>query len=177
MKRRRARFDESVEDAFRNRHRAIAGAVRGVDPQDRDDVEQDAWIKTLEASRDRVIRSPLAYFRQAARTALIDRFRRRAVRADLEIEVSDQHLRIAVDGGPDPERNVIASDRLRRAMAAIERLPTRRREVFLLARVDGLSYPQIAKRLGISPRTVEHHIHAAMTQISRELDEGDQAGQ
>jgi len=177
MTKQRARLDKSVEDAFRNQHRAIAGPVRGIDPQDREDVAQDAWVKTLEASRERVIRSPLAYFRQAARTTLIDRFRRRAIRADLQIEVSDQHVRMAADAGPDPERNVIASDRLRRAMAAIDRLPARRREVFLLARVDGLSYSQIAKRLGISPRTVEHHIHAAMAQISRELDEGDQAGQ
>ena len=44
------------------------------------------------------------------------------------------------------------------------------REVFLLHRVDGLSYKDIALQLGISVRTVEWHIAEAIVRIGRGLD-------
>ncbi len=45
---------------------------------------------------------------------------------------------------------------------AINKLPEARREIFLMSRKDELKYTEIAKRLGISQKTVE-------TQISRSL--------
>lgn len=47
---------------------------------------------------------------------------------------------------------------------AVDALPPRRREVFRLSRRDGLSYAEIAERLGVSPRTVENQLgHALRT--------------
>jgi RNA polymerase sigma-70 factor (ECF subfamily) len=48
---------------------------------------------------------------------------------------------------------------------AIDALPPRRRDVFRLSRLEGLSHQQIASRLGISVRTVENHLAAAMQSI------------
>ena len=44
-------------------------------------------------------------------------------------------------------------------------LPPQRRLIFLLHRNDHLSYKEIAKKLDISPRTVENHIGAALKQL------------
>ncbi len=51
---------------------------------------------------------------------------------------------------------------LRRCLQALKELPAMQRNVFFLHRIDGLSYPQIAKMLGISRSTVERHFIAAM---------------
>jgi RNA polymerase sigma-70 factor (ECF subfamily) len=48
---------------------------------------------------------------------------------------------------------------------AIEKLPPRRRDVFRLSRQEGLSHQQIASRLGISVRTVENHLAAALQSL------------
>lgn len=45
---------------------------------------------------------------------------------------------------------------------AIGSLPPRRREIFLLSRTEGLTYEEIAQRLGISRSTVREHIVEAL---------------
>ena len=46
--------------------------------------------------------------------------------------------------------------------AALQRLPPKQREVFELSRQQGLSYPEIAERQGVSVKTVEAHIMQAL---------------
>lgn len=70
----------------------------------------------------------------------------------------------------DPERSLIGAQRLRRVMATIDTMPPKRREVFLLHRVEELTYPQIARQLGVSIKTVEKHMHLAMLQLSETDD-------
>jgi RNA polymerase sigma-70 factor (family 1) len=53
--------------------------------------------------------------------------------------------------------------------SAINKLPARRREVFLLSRRDGLSYQEIADTLNLSVKTIEVQISQALKQIREEL--------
>jgi RNA polymerase sigma-70 factor (ECF subfamily) len=48
---------------------------------------------------------------------------------------------------------------------SLSELPPQRRMIFLLHRNDRLSYKEIARKLNISPRTVENHIGAALKQL------------
>ncbi|WP_227698810.1 RNA polymerase sigma factor [Sphingomonas hengshuiensis] len=61
---------------------------------------------------------------------------------------------------------------MRRAVAA---LPERERSVFWLSAVDGLDYPAIAERLGISLAEVERLLAAALLVIDRHLDDAPHA--
>jgi len=54
---------------------------------------------------------------------------------------------------------------------AVARLPTRRREIFILARYHGLSYSDIAEALDISPQTVANQMSRALATL-RHLLEG-----
>lgn len=59
---------------------------------------------------------------------------------------------------------------LRQAIdAAIQRLPERRRAVFVLHRRHGLSYGEIAEVLGISLKTVENHMGLALRDLRDQL--------
>lgn len=49
---------------------------------------------------------------------------------------------------------------------AIEALPPQRKKVYLLSRQDGLTYEEIAKRLGISKLTVRAHVQQAVVSIT-----------
>lgn len=48
-------------------------------------------------------------------------------------------------------------------------MPEKRREVFLASRYDGLKYSEIAEKLGLSQKTVEAHMSAAIKQLREGL--------
>jgi len=51
----------------------------------------------------------------------------------------------------------------------IEQLPEKQREVFNLSRRDGMSHGEIAKRLGLSIRSVENQVYRALKFIREKL--------
>ncbi|MBE0646336.1 MAG: RNA polymerase sigma-70 factor [Bacteroidales bacterium] len=54
---------------------------------------------------------------------------------------------------------------------AIEMLPMERRRVFIMSRYDGMTYNQIAEKLGISAKTVENQMSKALKFLREELAE------
>ena len=48
-------------------------------------------------------------------------------------------------------------------------MPEKRREVFLASRFDGLKYAEIAEKMGMSQKTVEAHMSAAIKQLREGL--------
>lgn len=50
---------------------------------------------------------------------------------------------------------------------AIERLPKRRKRIFRMSRLDGMSNKEIAEALGLSTRTVEHQIYLSLRELRR----------
>lgn len=68
------------------------------------------------------------------------------------------------DHKPDPEAVIAKRCVEQQLPRAIASLPNKTREIFLLYRADELSYKQIALRLNISERNVEHHLHQALMQ-------------
>ncbi len=58
----------------------------------------------------------------------------------------------------------------------IQQLPERQKEVIILRKIEGLPVAEIASRLDISPKTVEHHITEALKNIKAGLDTESIAG-
>ena len=53
--------------------------------------------------------------------------------------------------------------------AVVNALPSRQKEVYLLHRVEGLKYAEIAQRLNISVNTIENHMSRALRTIRERL--------
>ena len=66
---------------------------------------------------------------------------------------------------PQPDRAAMARDELRKLQAALERLPPRSREAFVLGRIEGLTGQQIAERMGIAKNTVSAHLDRAIRML------------
>jgi RNA polymerase sigma-70 factor (ECF subfamily) len=87
------------------------------------------------------------------------------------------HLRSAVATEPiddcgDVEEDVIdTSERDAQLWRAIDDLPKRCREVFLLSKHDGLSNAEIADELNVSIKTVENQITKAYSRLRAALGE------
>lgn len=63
------------------------------------------------------------------------------------------------------DEEIDTSERDARLWKAIEELPDKCRQVFLLCKRDGLTYQQTADTMGVSIKTVENHIHRAMKSL------------
>ncbi|HXV86864.1 MAG TPA: sigma-70 family RNA polymerase sigma factor [Gemmatimonadales bacterium] len=70
---------------------------------------------------------------------------------------------------PPPDVRLEGMELEMKAADAVSRLPARRREVFLLARQDGLSYQEIALVLHLSPQTVANHMSLALRDLRQAL--------
>lgn len=131
------------------------------------DIIQEAFLKVVEARAAEQARAPVRVLFRAVQNLAIDRLRSKA-RASALFDASGAVVE-PLDEAADPERALIASERLRHALAVINRMTDKRRTIFLLHRLEGLSYPQIARRTGVSVKTVEKQMAAAMAFLSREM--------
>jgi RNA polymerase sigma factor (sigma-70 family) len=133
---------------------------------DAEDVIQEAYLRVLRYSAEHEVQSRERLLFSAARNLAIDSRRRRKVR---EKKAADCAV-LAAGHWPASDEVVDARERLRHVEAAIALLPVRCREVFLLHRIDGMSYSQIAKSIGISVSAVEKHIARACLHIDTRVN-------
>lgn len=108
-----------------------------------------------------------AYVKRAARNLALNHLRDARRRSDVEIE-DDAPERYA-DSTPSPEMTALYRSELRRLLQAIADLPPRRREAFILNRIEGLTYDEVAERMGISRNTVITQIVAALAELDKRL--------
>jgi len=156
-----ARFEALYREQAPRLQRRLRAKLRS--PEDARDVVQDAFVRLLGART--MPREPAAFLNRIVRNLIVDRARRLAARGP-EVVLGD-------DIGPSiapTQSDAIELEQIREQYrTSIAALPNRTREVFLLHRVDGLAYKDIAELLSISIRTVEWHVAEAIVQIGRDL--------
>lgn len=153
-----------LETACRDHADALRAITRKA-REDEADLAQDACLRLVETAQREPVGAPAHLLFRIARNLVIDRMRGRGRAARLfQDQTAYEEHRCP---SPDPERVLLATERLRRALKVIDGMPDRRREAFLLHRIEGLSYPQIARRMGVSVKGVEKHISSAMLQLLR----------
>lgn len=72
----------------------------------------------------------------------------------------------AIDEIEDEQDNQILLDKIRKE---IDKLPPKCREVFILSKINGMKYKEIAEQLNISTKTIENHMTKALRQIREAL--------
>jgi len=113
---------------------------------------------------DTTIESPRALLFRVARNLCIDDARRRKVAQ----EWAGAHVDTGMHQTAQSSEYIVAQKRvLARVVETMEKLPPRRREVFLLFRAYGHSRAEIAQRLGITEMAVAKHLLRATIDCSR----------
>ena len=152
----------SVHKVVREHHGSLLVWLRRrlAVPEDANDIAQEAYIRLMKYEGSTEIRSPLSMLYRIALNVAHDLGRAgHARRNDEHLNVDDMEL---PSEQPEVERVLDAKASYRRACDAIEQLPPKCRQVFLLSRVRGMTYPEIARHCGISVKMVEKHISHAL---------------
>lgn len=126
------------------------------------DAHQETYLRMLGALSRTRVEQPSAFLFQVANNVALRMRNRQRLEGRLFQPADGPDLAEIVDGYALPERQVIARQELRRLAAAIDALPPRCREVFLLVRFENLSNGEAAARLGISRNMVEKHLIKAL---------------
>ncbi|MUH58813.1 RNA polymerase ECF-type sigma factor [Bifidobacterium sp. GSD1FS] len=178
MEEKRARFEKLAMPAVNALYRQAMKFTNN--PEDAQDLVQDtfergfkafdtfkpgsnfeAWMTTIERN---------AFFNQYAKA------KRRPQRAndstgeydDWDIFAASEHSSQGLRSAEQEYLEAFAPDEI---MAALDKLPPERRQVFIDAAIDGKSYQQVADEQGIKIGTVMSRLNRARTQLRKELSE------
>ncbi|VVE35275.1 RNA polymerase sigma factor [Pandoraea aquatica] len=113
------------------------------------------------------VRSPGSYLVRMAINIAVDALRRNS-RA-LPLDEVDALIELA-DPAPGPAQTVQARIEMQTMMQWLERMPERRREIFVLVHFENLLQSDVAQRLGCSKRTVEYELKHAHDYLARKLE-------
>lgn len=134
------------------------------------ELAQDVFVRLLAQPRE--FASDLharAYLSRVSRHLCVDFWRRK----QLEHAWLEALAARPEEYAPSLEEQAVILETLRQLQAMLDRLPPRVAEAFSLSQLHGLSYVEIARRLGVSERSVTKYMAQAMFQcalLEAELD-------
>jgi RNA polymerase sigma-70 factor (ECF subfamily) len=133
-----------------------------------EEVVQEVMFRIWMNRESLIIKTSLrSYLFRAVRNGCMNVLKHVDIREDYKtMKEQDRH-----ESQRSGEDEMIVSELEQKIRQAIDRLPLERRKVFIMSRYDGLTYNQIAEKLGISVKTVENQIGKALKTLREDLSE------
>lgn len=128
------------------------------------DVAQEALITLWEKKSGLVNGNIKALLYKIAGDILISQLRKRNVAMRYKAKNIDEQF------NESPDELLQYKELLRNYERALEALPEKQRTVFLLSRMDGLKYFEIADTLGVSVKAVEKRMKNALEYLRKVID-------
>lgn len=136
------------------------------------EVVHDVCVQIMERPDGAAAQSPLALLRRISHDAAVDRCRAEDARRR-RFQLTDVVPETACPLS-DQERVLAGQQELKALIRAIDRLPLRRRQVFIMCKIHQLSQGEVAARLNISVKMVEKQLRLGLAvcreQLQRDID-------
>lgn len=136
--------------------------------EDKESVMQEIYLKIWSSRKSiKANRSFETYLFAIARNMVVDimrkRYHKQKYLEELCSQLKDQ------ERGDDGHKLLQYSELEKKVYESIEKLPQKRKIIFRLNRIDGLTYKEIAKKLSISENTVDSQMRSALTFLRKEM--------
>ncbi|MBG0812610.1 RNA polymerase sigma factor [Methylosinus sp. H3A] len=130
------------------------------------DALQDTFLRLYSSVEIGPIKRPNAYILRIATRLAADRRRAELLGGPPE---SEFFLDI-VDDAPDPERIVEARSEIEALKRGMMEMPQRRRDILLAVSIDEVPSSALAKRFGVTKRTIQAELKLALIHCAKQLD-------
>lgn len=126
------------------------------------DLTQDTFARLLAKNDVVAVIEPRAYLTKIAHGLMVNFIRRRDIEAAYLTALAAFGGSQATHGGSTPESYLISLEKLIALDQMLNGLPAKARAAFLLHRVDGMPYAEIALELGVTVSSVKKYIAKAL---------------
>jgi RNA polymerase sigma factor (sigma-70 family) len=157
-----------LEGYYRELHRFLSRRVGNRDVAA--DLVQESYTRIYAATNGQAIVEPRALLYATARNLLIDRHRRAVHRQHDNIDALHETELPMAPAHHQPDEVLSYEQQARALVKAIEALPPRCREAFVLNRFEGLPHQVVAERMGISKNMVAQHVARGILSCQACLD-------
>jgi RNA polymerase sigma factor (sigma-70 family) len=158
-----------IERLFREHNDALIRflALRLRSQQEAREVAQEAYVRLLNLDRPGAVSFLRAFLFKTAANLAIDRIRheqtaRQVAKAGLLME--------GFGSGPTPEQSAASAEEIALLEQLLEELPPKCRRAFLMHRIHGLEFADIAAQMGLGERMVRTYVVRATLYCRTGLD-------
>jgi RNA polymerase sigma factor (sigma-70 family) len=152
---------ERITRLFRDHNQALIRflALRLRSQQEAREVAQEAYVRLLQLGRPGAVSFLRALLFKIAANLAVDRIRHEQTvrRCAREGSLTEEWAL-----PPTPERAAHSAQELQLVQRLIDELPPKCRQAFLLHRLQGLAFPEVARRMGLGERMVRTYVVRAV---------------
>lgn len=141
--------------------RTLARMVKN--PSIAEELVQETYLRVARTLLQRPVEHLEPFLFQTGRNLALDHLRHLRMQSrTLMDDVSDEELQAVPSGAPSAEESVHAEQLLERLGSTVERLTPRQQQIFILSRLHGCGYAEIAEQLDVSLSTVQKELKLIM---------------
>ncbi|MDP2699340.1 RNA polymerase sigma factor [Thalassospira sp.] len=133
-----------------------------------DDIVQDTFLRIVTTPSLPEVQYAQSYLYRTAHNLVIDHCRRERILSF--VPDPDKVFGMIADDAPSPEQIVWSRQELKMLKKTLDHLPRDLRDVFILARIDGITYAEIGEKLGIPTQTAFSRMVRALTLVKAEME-------
>ncbi len=161
--------DKFIKHLIRNYNSLLMKVIRRNIPpeEDAEDIAQEVYLRISQKKDGDQIVNYKAFMLRTARNLIIDKVRRGQLIDSAQHEELDAEKHVSMQ--PSVEVALENRQRLAEFEAVVRELPRKCRDVYILHRVEGMTYPEIARYFNISVSAVEKHMMKAILHIRNQL--------
>ncbi|OAI05282.1 sigma-70 family RNA polymerase sigma factor [Methylomonas methanica] len=152
--------NETLSQLYREHHSWLLGWLdkRVQCRLQAEDHAHDAFVRVMSSGRTPDLNEPRPYLATIAKNLLINHWRR----ASIEQVYLERLSAIPEATSLSMEENAIILETIQEIDELLNRLPEKARKAFFMSQIDGLTYIEIAEKLGVSDRMIRKYMVQAM---------------
>ncbi len=159
-------FNEIIKANKQN----VKSIIRLITKQDNEDLEQEVYVKIWKNSDKYQERGTMkSWINTVAKNVSKDYLKSANYRYTNDAVSDDLVLNNIKDKKSTPENSILAAERQKRIISAIDSLKPKLRETIMLCEIYGYTYEDAAKKLGCPLGTVKSRIYNAKKELADKL--------